>query len=101
MKKFYLQMYRHTLSLSTGEEEAWVDIDSLGIHPDMAQLLAELGIVEIYLGRVPARQAERLRKFLRLRRNLGVNMPGAAIILELLDRIENLQDQIEQLKRRP
>lgn len=98
MPNFFLQIYRHTLS--TGEEEAWVDIGSLGIHPDMAQLLAELGIVEIRLGRVPVRQVERVRKFLRLRRNLGVNMSGAAIILELLDRIEKLQDEIERLKRR-
>ncbi|MBC7324648.1 MAG: molecular chaperone, partial [Moorella sp. (in: Bacteria)] len=30
---------------------------------------------------------------------LGVNLPGATIILELLDRIEQLQEEIEKLQR--
>ncbi len=98
VKKFYLQIYRHPLS--TAEEEIWVDTDSLGIHPDTAQLLADLGIVEYRLGRLPARQAERIQKILRLRKNLGVNLCGAAIILDLLDRIEGLQDELEKIKRR-
>lgn len=98
MKKFYLQVYRHTLI--SGEEEAWVDAVSLGIHPETALRLADLGIVEVRLGRIPASQARRVQKLMRLRRNLGVNLPGAAIILDLLERVERLQDEIERLKRR-
>lgn len=98
MKKFYLQIYRHTPSVDG--EDNWVDAVSLGIHPDMAQLLADLGIVESRLGYVPANQVRRVQKFLRLRRSLGVNLPGAVIIIDLLERIEKMQDEIDRLKRR-
>ncbi len=37
---------------------------------------------------------------MRLRRTLGVNLPGAAIILDLLERIEMLQDEVNKLKGR-
>lgn len=98
MKKFYLQIYRHTLI--TAEEDAWVDAESLGLHPDTALGLAELGILDIRMGKVRASQAQRVQKLQRLRSGLGVNLPGAAIILDLLERLENLQDEIERLKRR-
>ena len=35
----------------------------------------------------------RVRTVVRLQRDLGVNLPGAALALELLDRIEELQGQ--------
>ncbi|MFZ5647708.1 MAG: chaperone modulator CbpM [Bacillota bacterium] len=98
MSKFYIQVYRHTLS--NAEEGGWVDVSSLGIHPDTAHLFAELGILDVRMGFLPAGQVNRLQKLLRLRRNLGVNLPGAAIILDLLDRVEQLQEEIERLKRR-
>lgn len=98
MKKFYLQVYSHTLS--DPGEEAWVEAGSLGIHPEVALTLAELGIVQVRLGRIPASQAGRLQKIMRLRRSLGVNLPGAAVILELLERMEQLQEENQRLKRR-
>jgi chaperone modulatory protein CbpM len=36
----------------------------------------------------------RVRTLVRLQRDLGVNLPGAALALELLDRIEELQRQV-------
>ncbi len=98
LKRYYLQVYRHSLSLS--DEDTWVSLDTLEIHPEMAQRLADLGIMEIRQGRIPARQAGRLQKLMRLRRNLGVNLPGAAIILDLLEQIEVLREEIEKLSRR-
>jgi len=98
VKKYYLQIYRHTLSLN--DDDTWVDVRTLEIHPDVAYKLAELGIIEISSGHIPAAQVQRIRKLMRLRRGLGVNVPGAAIILDLLDKIELLQEEIERLKRR-
>ncbi|TYO94728.1 chaperone modulator CbpM [Desulfallas thermosapovorans] len=97
MRQFYLQLYRHTLS--DDNEDAWVELSGLGLHPDMIQQLAEFGIVEVRQGRVPVRHARRLHRLVRLRQNLGVNLPGAAVILDLLERIEHLEDEIEKLKR--
>jgi chaperone modulatory protein CbpM len=36
----------------------------------------------------------RVRTVVRLQRDLGVNLPGAALALELLDRIEELQRRL-------
>ena len=98
MKKLYLQLYRHTLSV--GDGDPWVHVSNLEVHPDIAEALAELGIVEIRRGYIPASHVGRMQKVLRLRRNLGVNLAGATIILDLLERIEVLQEEIERLKRR-
>lgn len=97
MQQFYLQLYRHTLSAN--DEDAWVELSSLGLHPDMMQQLVEFGVVEVRQGRMPVQHARRLQRLVRLRQNLGVNLPGAAVILDLLERIEHLEDEIEKLKR--
>lgn len=97
-KKYYIQIYRHTLP--TAENSEWVELESLEIHPDIVQQLVEWGIVEIRGSHVHFRQAVRLQKLMRLRRKLGVNLPGAAIIVDLLERIETLQDEIDRLKKR-
>ena len=98
MTKYYMQIYYHTPS--TAEEDVWVEVDRLGLHPDTAQQLADLGIIEIRQGYMPSRQVPRLQKLLRLRTNLGVNLPGAVIILNLLEQVERLQEEVELLKRR-
>jgi uncharacterized small protein (DUF1192 family) len=36
----------------------------------------------------------------RLRRDLGVNLPGVAAILEMQERIADLRREIEHLRRR-
>ncbi|MFA7466974.1 MAG: chaperone modulator CbpM [Desulfotomaculaceae bacterium] len=95
MANFYMRFYCHTPS---AEDDTWVDVTALGVHPDLAQRLGELGIIDYRRGFVTARQATRLRRVMRLRRNLGVNLPGAAIIVDLLERIEELQDEVERLK---
>lgn len=98
MKRYYLQIYRHSLSID--DRDVWIDINTLEVHPDLTEQLANLGIVEIRNGHINARQVARIQKLMRLRRNLGVNLPGAAIILDLLERIEEMQEEIERLKRR-
>lgn len=98
MKKYFIQIYSHTPSVD--DDDNWVDVTSLGIHPDIAGYLGELGLVDFYRGHVPARQVRRLQKLQRLRNNLGVNLPGAAIIMDLLDKMEELQEELERLKRR-
>jgi len=98
VKKFYLQIYHH--NIPSGDEDSWIDVSSLEIHPELAQWLAEFGIVEINNGYMRVSQAARLSKLQRLRSRLGVNIHGAAVILELLERIEALQEEIERLKRR-
>ena len=40
----------------------------------------------------------RLRAIRRLRRDLGINLPGIAAVLDLLDRVQSLQREIESLR---
>ena len=95
--RYYLKIYHH--DLSTGDEDTWVDLNSLEIHPEMAGILAEFGILETKNGCIEVKQAVRLSKLQRLRGTLGVNLSGAAIILDLLERIEAMQEEIDRLRR--
>lgn len=73
-----------------------------GLHPNLIEQFVEYGLIE------PARRAGarmlfdvdcigRLRKIERLRRDLGANLAGAAVILDLLDRMIALQRENERL----
>lgn len=81
------------------EGDERIPLGSLDFHPEMLKTLHEMGIIEINEDWINHRQLQRIYKALRLRDNLGVNMPGAAIILDLLDRIEEMQEEIERLKK--
>jgi len=45
--------------------------------------------------RVPRRMVIQLRRMQRLRRDLGVNFAGAAVILDLVERIERLNRELK------
>ncbi|MGE0128565.1 MAG: chaperone modulator CbpM [Blastocatellales bacterium] len=76
-----------------------------GLHPNLIERFVECGLIE------PAQLAGaqmlfdvdcivRLRKIERLRRDLGANMAGTAVILDLLDRMITLQRENERLLAR-
>lgn len=98
MDKYHLEIYCHTLSL--GDEESWIEINALGIQPELIRQLDEFGIVEICEGRILAKEVVRVQKLIRLQDNLEVNLPGAAIIIDLLEKVEVLQDEIRRILRR-
>jgi MerR family transcriptional regulator, heat shock protein HspR len=72
---------------------------NLEIHPELLDLYRELGIIEFAEGCISYADLRRLQKVLRLKDNLGVNTVGASIIVDLLDKIEQLQDEIESLRK--
>lgn len=73
------------------------------MHPQTLRLYERLGLLK------PARQGlnrlysdydiARLRQIQRLTQDMGVNLAGVEIILNLLERIEELQDQVEQVRQ--
>ncbi len=69
-------------------------------HPEILELYQELGIIKLEEDTVPFEDLRRLKKILRLKRNIGVNTVGAAVIVELLDKIENMQDEILTLRKK-
>jgi chaperone modulatory protein CbpM len=69
--------------------------------------LLELGIIEPVANRSQvSREVQfsreitlRVQRCVRLQRDLGVNLEGAAVILQLLDQIESLEQQLRGLRR--
>ncbi|MBI4817115.1 MAG: hypothetical protein HY791_12710 [Deltaproteobacteria bacterium] len=71
-----------------------------GVHPEFVRRLVSIGLIEpLAEDRFDADARLRLGRILRLRRDLGVNYAGAALILELLDRIETLELRVRELSR--
>ncbi len=73
---------------------------SLEIHPDLLATYQEMGIIELHEESIGYEDLRRLHKMLRLKKNTGVNTVGASIIVDLLDKIENLQDELDRLRRK-
>lgn len=71
-----------------------------GVHADWVISLVEEGIIEpagkeIHLWRFSGANLLRVRSALRLQRDLGVNLAGVGLALDLLEEIENLRAQIK------
>ena len=92
--------------------EALLTIEELshatGLHPRLIQSFVEFGLVEpsetpagpVESARFTAGAVDRLRRIARLRHDLGVNLAGVAVILEMRDRMDDLRREIEHLRRR-
>jgi chaperone modulatory protein CbpM len=62
------------------------------------ELLAH-GTITLRDEKLPATSILRVRKALRLERDLDLNMPGMALALDLLDEIERLRAELAQHQR--
>ena len=90
--KFEIAVVRPRRNLMRLEDAA----RHLGLHPDVVQLFLEFGLLEpaevtgaeIMLDPVALR---RIGVIQRLRYDLGINLAGIGVILDLLDRIDALQ----------
>jgi len=97
---------RYHIVLRRSERER-VTLDALaasaGLHPALVESFVEFGLIEP-AERVGARLlfdsdcVVRLRTIMRLRRDLGANLPGVAVILDMLDRIAALQREVRWLR---
>ena len=83
-----------------------VDVaEIVGARPTLISHLVRLGVLETISDEseeplLRSRSVLRLRRMVRLRRDLGVNFAGAAVILDLVDRIERLNREIEEMHSR-
>ena len=76
-----------------------------GVHPALITSFVEYGLLEPRARTGPPWLFDtaciaRLRMIERLRRDLGANLAGIAVILDLLDRLSTLQREVEQWRRR-
>lgn len=82
------------------EDEGPLSVDELcrlcAVEREFIVELVEEGVLEVEAAdgtRFVGRSLRRARTAVRLRRDLGVNVAGAALVIELLERIEGLERQ--------
>lgn len=79
--------------------------ETIGARRSLVVRLAQQGLIETVESdsdepMLPRRAVFQLRRMQRLRRDLGVNFTGAAIILDLVARIEQLNRELADIQRR-
>ena len=79
--------------------------ETIGARRSLVVRLARQGLIETLESEtseplLPRRAVVQLRQMQRLRRDLGVNFSGAAIILDLVKRIEQLNGELIEMQRR-
>jgi chaperone modulatory protein CbpM len=67
-----------------------------GLHPQLVAHLIGLGLLDAYPGPggsvlLPPAQVARAARIVRLRQGLGLNYSAVALVLDLLDRIDELE----------
>ncbi len=82
------------------EQSQRLKIRLLKYHPELLRIYKQMGIIDTKEENICHDDLLRLQKILRLKRNCGVNTVGATIIVDLLEKIEELQDEIEVLRRK-
>lgn len=75
-----------------------IDSYQLEYHPEQLALYEEMGIIDLEDGGLTYKELRRLKKIIRLKKNCAVNTIGASIIVDLLDRIEELEDEIKRMR---
>jgi DNA-binding transcriptional MerR regulator len=73
-----------------------------GLHPEFIQRLVVLGLIDPEddgADFVRPEMTLRIERLLRLRRDLGVNYSAAALVFDLLERIDILEERLRCLSR--
>ena len=97
---------RQQIAICILEEQTQLTLADLcracAVHAERIIELVDVGVLEP-LGREPARwrfggaSLQRARRALRLQRDIGIDLAGAALALELLDEIESLRRRLRAL----
>jgi hypothetical protein len=79
--------------------------ETTGARRALVARLARHGLIETLEGEtgeplLSHRAVVRLRRMQRLRRDLGVNFAGAAVILDLVGRVEQLNRELREMHER-
>jgi DNA-binding transcriptional MerR regulator len=94
-----LTVWRTEHSLLTVEDLA----TAAGLHPELVDLFVRYQLVEPIVHTsscplFPTSSVGRLKRILRLRHEMGVNLAGISVILDMAEQIENLETDLEILR---
>ena len=73
--------------------------DAAGLHPELLARLVALGLVEVTTGPdgapgFPVRELATVARIRRLHDDLTLNYAAVGVVLDLLDRIDELEDRL-------
>lgn len=93
----------HPAALETFTLESLAEITGMPLQ--LLHLFVDHGLIEPVVQdklelRFESACVTRLRVIGRLRRDLGINLPGIAAVLDLLDRVQSLQRELDSLRFR-
>jgi MerR family transcriptional regulator, heat shock protein HspR len=79
--------------------------DAAELQPALVEKFIGYGLIEPATSKgpdslFPVSHIERLRRIMRLRYDLGVNLAGVGVILHMRDQLEKLQKERERLRHR-
>jgi DNA-binding transcriptional MerR regulator len=102
--RYQIVRYRYHTRVPSRETLTLDDLSRLvDLHPEMVLRLVDLGLVEPEVGEPEWLFQEtvvpRIWKIRRLHRDLGINWAGIGVVLDLLERIEELEREIAWLRR--
>jgi DNA-binding transcriptional MerR regulator len=73
------------------------------LHPEMVDKLVDWGLIEPVKWEpkllFPETTVPRIWRIMRLRRDLGINWSGIGVVLDLLDKIDELEREIAWLRK--
>jgi chaperone modulatory protein CbpM len=74
------------------------------VHAEYVIELVEEGLIQVHGEEVaewhfPGQSIQRIRKAWRLQTDLGINLAGVAVILELLDEVDDLRLRLKDMER--
>jgi DNA-binding transcriptional MerR regulator len=73
------------------------------LHPEMVDKLVDWGLIEPVKWEpkllFPETAVPRIWRIMRLRRDLGINWSGIGVVLDLLDKIDELEREIAWLRK--
>src|SRR5689334_10864439 len=94
------QLMRHPILEDHFTVEALAE--AANVHPSLVECYVRFGLLEATVaGEIVCFEVTalpRLEKIVRLRSDLGINMAGVAVVLDLLERIQSLNRDLEQFR---
>jgi len=99
-KQYQLVLYRPGLNIFMGDLLELGEVARLtGTHPGLVERMVCLGLIEpeVRIPQLlfPPSTIQRIYRILRLRNDLGINWIGVGLVLDLLDRIDELEQRLE------
>lgn len=92
--RYFLQVYRG--GSESSYEDGWFPAEELPYSSLLLERLASVGAIEPREGMLSQADAGKVEKILRLRRCLGVNLSGAVIIEDLMERLDAMEVEIDR-----